>query len=123
MKITTVGIDLAKNVLQVHAMDERGKTVLRKQLRRGQMVEFFANLAASLDVGLLADLPEAIPTVARWYFDEWGDRSPSTTFAANVAPEIRPLECPRRFRLNGVVHLTHPHPSAAARARHSRRIT
>jgi hypothetical protein len=123
MEITIVGIDLAKNVLQVHAVDERGKTALRKQLRREQMVEFFANLAAPLDFVLLADLPEAIPTVARWYFDEWGDRSPSTTFAANIAPEIRPLECPRRFRLNGVVHLTHPHPSAAARARHSRRIT
>jgi len=31
MKITTVGIDLAKNVFEVHAVDERGKTVLRKQ--------------------------------------------------------------------------------------------
>jgi hypothetical protein len=34
MKITTVGVDLAKNVFQVHGVDERGKTVLRKQLRR-----------------------------------------------------------------------------------------
>jgi transposase len=48
MKITTVGIDLAKNVFQVHAVDERGKTVLRKQLRREQMVEFFAKLSPCL---------------------------------------------------------------------------
>ena len=36
MKITTVGIDLAKNVFQVHGIDERGKAVLRKQLGRGR---------------------------------------------------------------------------------------
>ena len=44
MKITTVGIDLAKNVFQVHAVDERGAVVLRKQLRRDQVTAFFANL-------------------------------------------------------------------------------
>ena len=44
MKITTVGIDLAKNVFQVHGIDERGKAVLRKQLRRAQVAVFFANL-------------------------------------------------------------------------------
>ena len=44
MKITTVGIDLAKNVFQVHAVDERATVVLRKQVRRDQMTAFFANL-------------------------------------------------------------------------------
>jgi transposase len=44
MKITTVGIDLAKNVFQVHAVDERGRVELRRQLRRDQMTAFFANL-------------------------------------------------------------------------------
>jgi transposase len=44
MKITTVGIDLAKNVFQVHGIDERGKAVLCKQLRRTQVAGFFANL-------------------------------------------------------------------------------
>jgi transposase len=44
MKITTVGIDLAKNVFQVHGIDERGKAVLRKQLRRTQVAVFFGNL-------------------------------------------------------------------------------
>ena len=48
MKITTVGIDLAKNVFQVHGVDERGKVVLRRQLRREQMVEFFARLSPCL---------------------------------------------------------------------------
>ena len=46
MNITTVGIDLAKNVFQIHGIDARGKSVLRKQLRRNQVVRFFANLPA-----------------------------------------------------------------------------
>lgn len=48
MKITTVGIDLAKNVFQVHGIDERGKVVLKRQLRRDQMAAFFVNLAPCL---------------------------------------------------------------------------
>jgi transposase len=44
MKITTVGIDLAKNLFQVHGIGERGKAVLRKQLRRSQVAVFFGNL-------------------------------------------------------------------------------
>jgi transposase len=48
MKITTVGIDLAKNVFQVHGVDERGKAVLRKQLKRSQFLLFFSNLPPCL---------------------------------------------------------------------------
>lgn len=48
MKITTVGIDLAKNIFQVHGVNEQGKVVLRKQLRREQLVAFFANLPPCL---------------------------------------------------------------------------
>ena len=53
MKITTVGIDLAKNVFQVHAVNEAGKKVFNKQLRRDQMAEFFAKLPPCL-VGMEA---------------------------------------------------------------------
>ena len=53
MKITTIGIDLAKNVFQVHAVDAQGKTVLKKQLKRDEMSIFFANLAPCL-VGMEA---------------------------------------------------------------------
>lgn len=48
MKIRTIGIDLAKNVFQIHAVDEHGKTVLRKQLKRDQLAVFFANLPPCL---------------------------------------------------------------------------
>ena len=44
MKITTVGIDLAKNVIQVHAIDEHGKAVVKKAMKRNQVLPYFANL-------------------------------------------------------------------------------
>ena len=44
MQISTIGIDIAKNVFQVHGVDAAGKPVLKKQLRRGQMLEFFGRL-------------------------------------------------------------------------------
>ncbi|XWN31063.1 MAG: IS110 family transposase [Devosia sp.] len=37
----TVGVDLAKNVIQIHGVDEGGKTVVRRQLRRSQFLAFF----------------------------------------------------------------------------------
>lgn len=48
MKITTIGIDLAKNVFQLHGVDARGKTVIKKQLKRDQMAAFFSNLPPCL---------------------------------------------------------------------------
>lgn len=48
MNITQVGIDLAKLVFQIHGVDARGKVVLRKQLKRQQMVAFFAQLPQCL---------------------------------------------------------------------------
>jgi len=53
VKVTTIGIDLAKSVFQVHGVDERGQVVLCKQLRRDQVVAFFANLPPCL-VGMEA---------------------------------------------------------------------
>jgi transposase len=44
MKLTAIGIDLAKNVIQVHGVDEQGKAVLRKQLKRAEVLTVLANL-------------------------------------------------------------------------------
>ena len=44
MEITTIGIDLAKTVFQIHGADRHGKVLLRKQLGRDQVAPFFANL-------------------------------------------------------------------------------
>jgi transposase len=48
MQVTTVGLDLAKRVFQVHGVDERGKVRVRKQLRRREVLSFFANLPPCL---------------------------------------------------------------------------
>jgi len=45
-EITTVGIDLAKNVLSVHGVDRHGKAVLRKSLSRARLLELMAQLPA-----------------------------------------------------------------------------
>ena len=40
-EVSTIGLDLAKNVFQVHGVDVSGKVVIRRQLRRGQVLPFF----------------------------------------------------------------------------------
>ena len=52
-KVTTVGLDLAKSVFHVHGADRKGRPVLRKKLRRKQVLVFFAELSPCL-VGLEA---------------------------------------------------------------------
>jgi len=46
--ITTIGIDLAKSVFQLHGVDAEGRPLLRRQLRRSQMLEFFQRQPACL---------------------------------------------------------------------------
>jgi len=53
MEVTTIGIDIAKRIFQVHGVDERGKTVLKKKLMRDQVLIFMANLPKCL-VGIEA---------------------------------------------------------------------
>ncbi len=48
MKITTLGIDLAKNVFQLHGIDKQGHIVERRTLKRGEMLPYFANLEPCL---------------------------------------------------------------------------
>ena len=48
MKITTIGIDLAKEVFQIHGVDERGKDLVRKQIKRKDLAQYFANLPPCL---------------------------------------------------------------------------
>lgn len=47
-KISVIGLDLAKNVFQVHGIDEAGEVVLRKSLRRSEMLRFFVRLQPCL---------------------------------------------------------------------------
>ena len=52
-EVTTIGLDLAKNVFQVHGVDAKGNVVIRKQLRRRQVMAFFGKLEPCL-VGMEA---------------------------------------------------------------------
>ncbi|MDP6805853.1 MAG: IS110 family transposase, partial [Rhodospirillales bacterium] len=53
MKVTTIGLDLAKNVFQIHGADAAGRPILQKKLRRSQVVAFFAGFERCL-VGMEA---------------------------------------------------------------------
>ena len=48
MKITTIGIDLAKTIFQIHGVNEHGKVAVRKKLKRVEMLPYFANLPPCL---------------------------------------------------------------------------
>src|SRR6185312_14036248 len=60
MQITTIGLDLAKHVFQVHGVDASGQVVVRKRLRRAEVLAFFAKLPPCL-VGM-----EACATAHHW---------------------------------------------------------
>ena len=60
MDVTTIGLDLAKTVFQVHGVDASGAAVIRKTLRRQQVLPFFAKLHPCL-VGM-----EACGTSHHW---------------------------------------------------------
>ncbi len=59
-EVITIGLDLAKNVFQVHGVDGTGQTVIRRQLRRSQVVAFFKKQPPCL-VGM-----EACATSHHW---------------------------------------------------------
>ena len=48
MKVTRVGLDIAKQVFQAHGLDARGVTSVRKRLARAKVLEFFAQLPPCL---------------------------------------------------------------------------
>jgi transposase len=60
MQLATIGLDLAKNVFQVHGIASEGKAVVRRTLRRGEVLDFFARIEPCL-VGM-----EACGTAHYW---------------------------------------------------------
>ena len=60
MQVSTIGVDLAQNVFQVHDVDSAGKVVITRQLRRKQVIDFFSKIPACL-VGM-----EACGTAHHW---------------------------------------------------------
>lgn len=59
-QVVTIGLDIAKSVFQVHSVDQSGTVVLRRQVRRAQLLPFFAKLPACR-IGI-----EACATAHHW---------------------------------------------------------
>ena len=59
-EVSTIGLDIAKSVFQIHGVDAAGVVVIRKRISRAKLLEFFAALPAFL-VGI-----EACPTAHYW---------------------------------------------------------
>jgi len=70
---TTIGLDLAKTIVQVHGVDAEGTVRVRRCLRRAQVLAYFTKLAPCL-VGM-----EACATAHYWAhnFSNQGDQTPS----------------------------------------------
>jgi transposase len=103
-QVSTIGLDIAKRVFQAHGVDEAGAVVLRRQLRRGDVVKFFAKLPRCL-VGLeacaaahywgreIAALGHAVrlmpPTRVKPYV-KWGRKNDKVDAEACCAAVTRP---------------------------------
>ena len=53
MNVSTVGLDLAKNGFQVHGIDDIGKVLMRRTLRRRQVIPFFRKLTDTCEAAML----------------------------------------------------------------------
>jgi transposase len=90
-KITTIGLDLAKNVFQVHGIDALGRVVVRRQLRRRQVLPFFERQAPCV-VGI-----EACATSHHWAREISKLVRPERKAATSSArPSAPPWPGPRR---------------------------
>jgi len=58
-QVTTIGLDLAENVFQVHGVDAAGAMVVRRSLRRGQVLRYFSKQPESFIPSTAA--PSALP--------------------------------------------------------------
>jgi hypothetical protein len=83
MTIRVIGLDIAKNVFQVHGEDERGQVVLRRKIRRRDVLRLFASIEPAL-VGIEA-LPHG-PLLGAGDYRAW---TPGSADAAAVRQTLR----------------------------------
>ena len=126
MKITTIGIDLAKNVFQIHGVDERGKVAVRKQLKRAEMLKYFAKLEPCLigmeACGSAVSIPpsrrldaDCLPLVHYWArkLAEYGQSSATKNilWSANVRATTAPKKLWSCHQARLKPRLTSRHPT------------
>ena len=90
MEITTIGLDLAKNFFQIHGVDAAGVVIVRRALRRSQMLPFFSRLSPCL-VGM-----EACGTSHYWGRELMRLGPPGPIDAAGVREALRETRQDRR---------------------------
>lgn len=71
MQTITIGLDLAKNVFQVHGVDGAGAVTIRKKLRRAEVMAFFRKLPSAL----LVWRPARRRTTGRGSWQRWAIKS------------------------------------------------
>ena len=84
-EVTTIGLDLAKNVFQVHGVDGGGSTVFRRQLRRSQVLRFFERQPACL-VGI-----EACATSHHWARETGSSRGGASIWSPGTGVSAGPI--------------------------------
>ena len=81
--VTTIGLDIAKSVFQVHGVDAQGKVVIRRQLKRRYVLAFFQKLPPCL-VGI-----EACASSHHWSRELQGARPHGAADAAGLREALR----------------------------------
>ena len=76
-EVSTIGLDIAKSVFQIHGVDVDGAVVIRKRVSRAKVLEFFAALPCCL-VGI-----EACPSAHHWSRDLGKVLGPAATCRIN----------------------------------------
>jgi transposase len=97
-EVTTIGLDLAKSVFQVHGVDELGAVTLRRSVRRKRLLAFFAELPPRL-VGM-----EACATAHYWARE-----------ITKLGHDVRLIPRPMRKPTCGATRTIRPMPRRSAR--------
>jgi transposase len=91
-EISTIGLDIAKSVFQIHGVDVDGAVVIRKRVSRAKVLEFFAALPPCL-VGI-----EACPSAHHWSRKLQGSRPHDEADAAQLREGLSQAQQERRER-------------------------
>ncbi len=106
MNISTIGLDLAKNVFQVHGIDSTGKVIVRRSWRRHQMMPFFGKLEPCL-IGIeacgtshfwsreLQALGHEVKLMPPIYVKPYVKRGKTDAADALVVPRVKPYRSTR----------------------------
>ncbi len=103
-QISTVGLDIAKQVFQVHGENEVGQVVVRRQLRRSAVVKFFARLPACVvgieacgsahywarEIGALGHTVRLMAPIRVKAYGKWGRKNDAADAAAICEAVGRP---------------------------------